>query len=193
MACLDDADRLLVEEHVEFARSHAGAWARRTSRWLDREDVFAIANLALCDAATKWTPARYPEFRVFAFFRIRAAIIEELRTKVGRHDKEPAFHRRLWDAQVTSLDAMIEDKGFQRGEDDPAIVEIESQLIVDEVLAALPPRERFALTMLVYEDMPIKDIGELLGVHQSRVSQLVSQARDRLRSSEHVAGIASAV
>ena len=49
-------------------------------------------------------------------------------------------------------------------------------------LESLPEKERIVITLYYYEDLKLKDIGEVLGLTESRVSQLHSQAVVRLRS-----------
>jgi RNA polymerase sigma factor FliA len=47
---------------------------------------------------------------------------------------------------------------------------------------SLPEKERIVITLYYYEDLRLKDIGDVLGLTESRVSQLHSQAVVRLRS-----------
>ncbi len=46
----------------------------------------------------------------------------------------------------------------------------------------LPEKERQAVTLYYNEDLNLKEIGELLGLTESRISQIISQAMVRLRS-----------
>ena len=46
----------------------------------------------------------------------------------------------------------------------------------------LPDKERLAVTLYYSEDLNLKEIGEALGLTESRISQLISQAMVRLRS-----------
>lgn len=178
-----------MEEHIEFAQRNAGVWIRRTPRRLiEPDEVRAVAYLALCEAAGGWSPERGVGFRQFAFFRIRAAIVDEIRARVGRAGR-PAQHR-LYTAQLASLDQLTDDHGFQRGDVDPALATVEDIAVVDAALARLPERERFVLTMRIYEDMQVAEIGELLGVSQGRISQLITQAGRRLQRAERVGLIA---
>ena len=47
---------------------------------------------------------------------------------------------------------------------------------------SLPEKERLAVTLYYNEDLNLKEIGETLGLTESRISQLISQAMVRLRS-----------
>jgi RNA polymerase sigma factor for flagellar operon FliA len=46
----------------------------------------------------------------------------------------------------------------------------------------LPPREKLVLALYYDEELNLKEIGEVIGVSESRVSQIHSQAAMRLRS-----------
>jgi RNA polymerase sigma factor for flagellar operon FliA len=46
----------------------------------------------------------------------------------------------------------------------------------------LPERERMMMGMLYEQEMNLREIGEVMGVSESRISQLHSQAVARLRS-----------
>lgn len=51
-----------------------------------------------------------------------------------------------------------------------------------EAIAALPKRERLVIGLYYYENLTLREIGEVLGVTESRVSQLHTKATLRLRS-----------
>lgn len=48
-------------------------------------------------------------------------------------------------------------------------------------IESLPEKERLAVTLYYNEDLNLKEIGEALGLTESRISQLISQAMVRLR------------
>jgi RNA polymerase sigma factor for flagellar operon FliA len=50
-----------------------------------------------------------------------------------------------------------------------------------KAIEALPEKERLAVTLYYSEDFNLKEIGETLGLTESRISQLISQAMVRLR------------
>jgi RNA polymerase sigma factor for flagellar operon FliA len=51
-----------------------------------------------------------------------------------------------------------------------------------KAIDTLPEKERLAVTLYYNEDFNLKEIGETLGLTESRISQLISQAMVRLRS-----------
>lgn len=54
--------------------------------------------------------------------------------------------------------------------------------IVTKAIEELPERQRLVLSLYYYEDLNLKEIGKVLRVTESRVSQLHAQAVSRLRS-----------
>jgi len=51
-----------------------------------------------------------------------------------------------------------------------------------EAIAGLPERERLVIAMYYDDEMNLREIGNVLGVSESRVCQIHSQATLRLRS-----------
>ena len=54
--------------------------------------------------------------------------------------------------------------------------------VVAKAIEDLPERQRLVLSLYYYEDLNLKEIGKILRVTESRVSQLHAQAIGRLRS-----------
>lgn len=54
--------------------------------------------------------------------------------------------------------------------------------LLAEAIDALPERERLVLSLYYYEEFTMKEIGTLLGVNESRVSQIHTKATLRLRT-----------
>lgn len=50
-----------------------------------------------------------------------------------------------------------------------------------DAIEALPEKERLVITLYYYEELNLKEIGEIMGLTESRISQLHSQAVIRLR------------
>jgi len=55
--------------------------------------------------------------------------------------------------------------------------------ILNEAIHGLPERERLVMSLYYYEEFTMKQIGALLGVNESRVSQIHTSATLRLRDS----------
>jgi RNA polymerase sigma factor for flagellar operon FliA len=57
--------------------------------------------------------------------------------------------------------------------------------VLTDAISSLPERERLAVSLYYEEEMNLKEIGAVLGVSESRVCQINSQAMFRLRSKMH--------
>ena len=53
---------------------------------------------------------------------------------------------------------------------------------LSEVIDGLPHKERMVLSLYYEQDLNLKEIGEVLEVSESRVSQILSQATHRIKS-----------
>jgi len=65
-------------------------------------------------------------------------------------------------------------------------IQFESQeitRILNDAIESLPERERMVLSLYYYEEFTMKEIGALLGVNESRISQIHTSATLRLRDS----------
>ena len=72
----------------------------------------------------------------------------------------------------------IEDT--QGPEPQSALAETEMREALGEAIARLPEREKLVVTLYYYEELTLREIGEVLGVTESRVSQLHTKAILRL-------------
>jgi len=81
--------------------------------------------------------------------------------------------------QISLLDT-LEDTSGPRPAD--ALDETELRETLADAIARLPEREKLVVTLYYYEELPLREIGEVLGVTESRVSQLHTKAILRLKA-----------
>jgi len=81
--------------------------------------------------------------------------------------------------QVSLLDTLTDENA-----PDPAAMIDQTDLKerVADAIARLPEREKLVIALYYYENLTLREIGEVLGVTESRVSQLHTKAVLRLRS-----------
>jgi len=81
--------------------------------------------------------------------------------------------------QVSLLDT-ISDPRAEDPQESLATSEVKDRLT--EAIASLPEREQLVVALYYYENLTLREIGEVLGVTESRVSQLHTKAVMRLKS-----------
>ncbi|MBF0423928.1 MAG: FliA/WhiG family RNA polymerase sigma factor, partial [Magnetococcales bacterium] len=199
---------------------------------VDIDDLIQVGILGLIDAVAKFDPNRGIKFQTYAEFRVRGAILDELRAmdwvpravrqvsghiqsvyqqlegELGRPAEDEEVAQRL---QITlkefyeQLDSVrgisilsFEDIKPSLEEDEWDILEVladpdvedpldaiglqEVRLAMSEAIASLPEKERLVLTLYYYEELTMCEIGEVLGLTESRISQLHSKAALRMRA-----------
>ena len=102
----------------------------------------------------------------------------------------PEYHKMLNDAASCKLVSYEEvDNGEDHGVlpriqgDDHGVERDEMLQALGASIAALPERERLVMALYYDEELNLKEIGAILEVSESRVSQILSQATQRVRSS----------
>ena len=91
----------------------------------------------------------------------------------------------LWNVQDATGDQVsLLDTLPDRDAPDPEKLIDQSELRdrIADAIAALPEREKLVVALYYYENLTLREIGEVLGVTESRVSQLHTKAVLRLRS-----------
>jgi len=127
----------------------------------------------------------------------RAPTDEEIAQKLGvSHDELEESLGEISRSSVVALDELwtvssggdpvslidtIEDT--QGPNPQAALAETELKEAIGEALARLPEREKLVVTLYYYEELTLREIGEVLGVTESRVSQLHTKAILRLKAS----------
>ncbi|MGI8902341.1 MAG: RNA polymerase sigma factor WhiG [Solirubrobacteraceae bacterium] len=91
----------------------------------------------------------------------------------------------LWYTSDSSGDqvSLLENLADHDAPDPPTLVDQrELRDRIADAIAALPEREKLVIALYYYENLTLREIGEVLGVTESRVSQLHTKAVLRLRS-----------
>ena len=122
---------------------------------------------------------------------------EEIATKLGLSEEE--LDESLLEISRSSIAALDELWASPSGSgdavalvdtvEDPHAVEpggeveaTELKELIGEAISALPEREKLVITLYYYEELTLREIGEVLGVTESRVSQLHTKAILRLKA-----------
>ncbi len=131
-------------------------------------------------------------------------VLEELSKKLGREptDEEIAQHLgedaeqlrrdiyRISFSYILNLDEVFngeEGRGYEevlgsRGEGvEERVIRKDLEEKLKEAVNSLSERERLVIQLIFYEELPLKDVAEILGCSISRVSQIKGEAIRKLR------------
>lgn len=223
----------LIIKYTPLIKYLAGKLAMRLPAHISMDDLVSSGTVGLIDAINKFDPGKNIQFKTYAEFRIRGAMLDELRSldwvprsvrrktvdieraysalqkKLGRpaEDEEVAerlglsladFYR-LIDAVkgVSLIDINVirrrtsedsEDDFFEivaDGEQSDPVISLGLAQLRDIIAGAideLPEKERLVVSLYYYEDLTMREIGEIMGYTESRISQMHTKATLRLRS-----------
>ncbi len=140
---------------------------------------------------------------VYRNSRMISEAVKTLEHRFGREAKDTEiaaelnlsikeYHEMLQDSASSHLygfddlgvtDDMLHSDGVGESTE-PHINVIHKDLMsrLTEVIEGLPPKERLVLSLYYEQDLNLKEIGEVLEVSESRVSQILSQATLRIKS-----------
>ena len=223
----------VIKRYSPMIKYVANRIAMRLPPHIEVDDLISVGVLGLMDAISKYDSSRGAKFKTYAEFRVRGAILDELRAmdwvprsirqKASNVDKvvqelQAKLSRAPEDEEVAkemglSLDQFhdtlnetksipifsLEDLGIAKesGEQqslldclagkadaDPQtqIRLIELKEIIAKAIDALPEKERLMVSLYYYEELTMKEIGAVLEITESRVSQIHSKAVYRLRT-----------
>lgn len=223
-----DRNQLLVE-HIPLVRYVARKIHERLPQHVEMDDLVSAGTLGLIDALNKFDAGKKVQFRSYAQFRIRGAILDglrdldwgsrELRRKgrnveearqklsqqLGRKATENEIATELGISLKRYQDLLGSLKGLEigslhemRGEDSveeelayiPAAPEedplhrcMQTEMLaqLNAAISDLPEREARVLSLYYIEEMTLKEIGVVLGLVESRVSQIRAAAVANLR------------
>jgi RNA polymerase sigma factor for flagellar operon FliA len=168
-----------VLQHLPLVRSIATRLRRRVPE-LDADDLMSAGTIGLIEAADRFDNDRGVSFGTFAYPRIRGAILDEAR----RHGAPAAATAT---SAPLSLDQPVSDADGELTlvelTADPAAPKPEPHAELAELFEAfddLPRREREMLA-LETTGFTVTEIASAHACSVSRASQLLAQARLRLR------------
>jgi RNA polymerase sigma factor for flagellar operon FliA len=109
---------------------------------------------------------------------LQESLLEISRTSIAALDELWTVNSSGGD-QVALIDTIEDTQG---PEPQTALAATETREALGEAIARLPEREKLVVTLYYYEELTLREIGEVLGVTESRVSQLHTKAILRLKA-----------
>jgi RNA polymerase sigma factor (sigma-70 family) len=152
-----------IVEGLDMVRRMA---ARYRGTPLGAEDAFGVGSLALVEAAQRFDPGHGAPFLGYAFLRVRGSMADACRsgTRGARNDREV----------VCDPDEFCEVGDLR---------ELRPEARLDVLTAVGRLRRRLRVVLLHHAcGVPHRQIAADMGVTESRVSQLLTLARRRVRA-----------
>jgi len=152
-----------IVEGLDMVRRMA---ARYRGTPLGAEDAYGVGSLALVEAARRFDPDHGAPFLGYAFLRVRGSMADACRSgaRGARHDLEV----------VCDPDQLCEVGDLR---------ELRPEARLDVLAAVARLRRRLRVVLLHHAcGVPHRQIAADMGVTESRVSQLLTLARRRVRA-----------
>jgi RNA polymerase sigma factor for flagellar operon FliA len=225
----------MVLQYAPLIKYIASRLALRLPSHISLEDLISSGIIGLIDAVQKFDPSKNINFKTYAEFRIKGAMLDELRSldwtprsvrkkshlienayaQLQRTLGRPAeaeevaellgmdleeFYQLQDETKIVSVVALEESRrslagqaGFLEHELLETLQDENTrdsflsvhfavlQEVMMQAIEALPDKEKLLISLYYYEELTMKEIGQVMGYTESRISQLHTQAMYRLR------------
>lgn len=222
-----------IVEYAYLVKHIASRFALRLPSSVLFDELMSAGSLGLIDAVDKFDPSKHVSLKTYAQYRIKGAILDELRSmdtysrsmrkkiqditkatkKIEDVKGRPAssveisrelgveletYHDMLTDihgAAVLSLDEFIKSKkndtfsqtrfdaGIKGGEN-PAddFDRAELKQVLAETIKTLTEKEQIVVSLYYYDELTLKEIGEVLSLTESRICQIHTAVLIKLKA-----------
>ncbi len=221
----------IINEYLPYVKRIVNRIAVHLPATIEIDDLINVGVIGLIQAIERYDPTRDNKFITYAVFRIKGAVLSELRSRdfLGRttrrkiRDLEKAYlkleqklGREVTDEEVAremdmDLDQFykvkrmssisfvsFEEIGYSTRNESAAVSSAMSSGHTDDALALttmkeikstiakhidlLPEKEKLVVSLYYSDELTMKEIGQVLNITESRVSQIHAQAIIHLRS-----------
>ncbi|MFH1935492.1 MAG: FliA/WhiG family RNA polymerase sigma factor [Pseudomonadota bacterium] len=220
----------LITEHLPYVKRIVQRIAVHLPANVETDDLLNAGVIGLIQAAERYDPTMDNKFITYAVFRIKGAVLSELRSRdfLSKSNRRKAreientylsleqkLSRQAKDEEVAedlglSLDEFyrirkissisfisFEEIGYTSKENQKSLMRYlinndtedaltltrlnEIEKATAEAIGALSEKERKVISLYYWEEFTMKEIGKILDITESRVSQIHSQAIGSLR------------
>ncbi len=229
-----DADREKnIVEYAYLVKHIAARFAMRVPSSVFFDELVSAGSLGLIDAVDKFDPSKHVSLKTYAQYRIKGAILDELRSmdpysrttrkkiqdisravkSIEDRKKAPAdddeicrelgvsldgyydMLTTIHGAGVLRLDEFIKTRknetysqtSFQsgiKGDEDPAdsFDQKELALVLAETIKTLTQKEQMVVSLYYFDELTLKEIGEVLSLTESRICQIHTAVLVKLKA-----------
>ena len=226
----------LIQEYAPLIKYIAQRLACRLPASVCLDDLISAGVIGLMDAIEKYDPTRATTFKTYAEWRIRGAMLDDLReldwvpravrqkehaltdayAEIERRQGRPAEDEEVaallaldldefydWLTQVRGVSLLSLDMPLEPDPDGNTVNYLDTLLVDDapgplqlaetqdlkmhiaEAIEQLPWREKVVISLYYYEELTMQEIGKVLELTLSRISQLHTKAILHLRAALH--------
>jgi len=161
----------LVEQYVPLANKLAYKKKRVLPKFVDIEDLKSAAYLGLVEAASRYNSEYGVAFSTYAYPRIFGAIHDWLRKE--------GWGKRGEFSKLLSLD--VENEECSLKESVAAKDDRNDDEFLEVVSIDLDQQAKDILRQYFVDSYSMKEVGKRFGVSESRISQLITQYKTRIR------------
>ncbi len=220
----------LITEYLPYVKRIVQRLAVHLPSTVDIDDLMNVGVIGLIQAVDRYDPRRDNKFMTYAIFRIKGAVLSELRArdflsrsnrrkirelesvylrleqKLGREaddreiakelgvDLEQVYRTKqmssisfisLEELGISSRDEKEKLLNYLVDTEDDALVMTKLKELKEAMAGAirqLPEKERLVISLYYLDELTMKETGKVLGITESRVSQIHSQAILHLRA-----------
>lgn len=222
-----------IVEYACLVKQIAAGFARKLPSSVFFDELVSAGSLGLIDAVDKFDPDKHVSLKTYAQYRIRGAILDELRS-MDRYSRSmrkkiqdiAAAQKRIEDgkgspasdseiahelgveleefddmvtkihgASIVSLDAFLRNKSNEsssrtrfmatlKGKETPSdhFDKAEVKAVLAEAIGKLNEKERLVVSLYYYEELTLKEIGEVLELTESRICQIHTAILTKLQT-----------
>lgn len=164
-----DAFEALVTKHQHAV---VGTVAKMLGNASEAEDIAQQVFVRLWKSAPRYKPTA--KFTTFLFTITRNLVFNETRRRQRKKEHSLDEQEDDWHRQVPES---------EQGQPDAQLLQSEMRAAVDQAIQSLPEKQRLAVVLRRYEQMPYEEIAKVLDLSVSAVKSQLFRARTALRES----------
>jgi len=223
----------VIVKYAYLVKYIAGRMAMRVPPSVSFDELVSAGTMGLIHAVDRFDPEKQTDIKTFAEYRIRGAILDELRsmdwysrsmrkriqdveaavraieTRKGAPAEEEEvaaelnlplgeYHSLLSNIHSVSLlnlddfirseeNETVGRRSFQEkivSEDDPSenVSKIELKRVLAQAIRGLSEKEQMVISLYYYDDLTLKEIGQVMELTESRICQIHTQTLIKLKT-----------
>lgn len=167
----------LIERYLPLANKLASLKKKNLPKYVSLDDVKSAAYYGLVDAATKFNPEKCCFFGSYAKLRIMGEINDYLR-EICRDCSRYGTSLDFCDEDGISLLETIEVENVDDGKE-----------FLEDISKNLIGVDKTVFSLYYGENMSLKEIGSVIGVSESRTSQILKKSKEIVK--EYIVSLAA--